>query len=176
MSMLMAPERDFAGEETACAAEKHRRRDHIFQTAWQGLDERHRTRCLFSNRYLEPGEKRLGTAELIPSKGSVCKMSVEAEQPKTSSWCGRQWGGAAGHQQRHVGLHVCAIAREIRINRAPVLCISDRLLPGGSKFLDPWVQVTSPASVEPTVHPLINPGFAEVFSSLLTYSLDVPGW
>lgn len=85
LSMLMAPERDFTGEETACAAEKHRRRDHIFQTAWQGLDERHRTRCLFSNRYLEPGERRLGTAELIPSKGSVCKMSVEAEQPKTSS-------------------------------------------------------------------------------------------
>lgn len=54
-------------------------RDHIFQSVWQGLHKgiAHTVYlAAASNRYLELGERLLRNAELIPSKGSIFKMSM----------------------------------------------------------------------------------------------------
>lgn len=58
---------------------KHTKRYHIFKLSGKGLIKGIAHTVYLaeaSNRYLELGERLLGNAELIPSKGSIFKMSM----------------------------------------------------------------------------------------------------
>lgn len=84
--MLMAPEKAFTGKESAFAAKKshactNTEEKIIFSKLSGKVLIKGIAHTVYlaaaSNRYLELGERLLGNAELIPSKGSIFKVTCK---------------------------------------------------------------------------------------------------